>query len=93
MAAQTCIRAQTATLTATTADGITFSDGAHNRLRVTNHHATEKLYVRLDATTPVAEADENYICLATQSLELPFRAAACGVVGNGNIYTVAVFSI
>lgn len=57
MAAQTCVSAQTATLSSSTADSVTFS-GTGNRLRITAHD--NALYVRFDGTTAVAAADNTH---------------------------------
>lgn len=92
MAAQTCVHSQTATLTGTTADSITFS-GTGGKLMVTNHHATELLFFRFDGTTAVGSADENYVCRPGQTVELEghWGRPVLSVVGNANPYTVSIF--
>lgn len=92
MASQTCVVAQTATLSTTVADLITFS-GKGNNLIVTNHDGTNNLFFRPDGVTAVGSADENYVVRPGQTLVLPgvFGGSKVSVVGNGNIYTVAIF--
>lgn len=102
--AQTCVRVQTATLSTTTADSVTFSGGGTS-LAITNHDAAQKLYFRTDGVTAVSAADENYVVLpgATFVMSLPTFAAQSGwdgavggfpvisIVGSGNTYTAAIF--
>lgn len=99
MAAQTCAVAQTATLSTTVADSITFSSTGTS-LCVTNHDASNKLYFRVDGVTAVGAADDNYVVLPSQSVTIN-RVGISGwdgvgafpvisVVGSGNIYTVAI---
>jgi hypothetical protein len=92
MAAQTCAVAQTATLSTTVADTITFT-GKGNNLIVTNHDGTNNLFFRVDGTTAVGSADDNYVVRPGQTLVLPgvFGGTLVSVVGNGNVYTVAIF--
>lgn len=92
MAAQTCVHAQTATLSTTVADAITFT-GKGKKLMVTNHDATTALYFRIDGTTAVSAADENYVVLPGETTELEghWSGKAISVVGSGNTYTVAIF--
>jgi len=92
MAAQTCAVAQTATLSTTVADSITFT-GKGNSLIVTNHDAAQNLFFRVDGTTAVGSADDNYVVRPGQTLVLTgvFGGKPVSVVGSGNIYTVAIF--
>jgi hypothetical protein len=82
-----------ATLTTTTADTVTLT-GQGVSLAVTNHDATEKLWFRIDGSTAVALADENFIVLpgTTKVLGVTTTAASAivSVVGNGNVYSVEI---
>lgn len=78
-----------ATLTGTTADVVTLTEDGEE-LRVVNHHATEKLWVRFDGTTAVALADETFIVLPNSVQVFPggFQNRPISIVGNANVYSV-----
>lgn len=98
MAAQTCIQAQHATLTTTTADTILFS-GNGGYFRITNRDASVALYCSIparivaDLVTPVSAADDTFYIAAGSSLILkkPFNFKAIAVVGNANAYSVEIW--
>lgn len=87
MAAQTCNRAQHATLSGTTADSVTFS-AFGSEIAVTNRDASVTLYFRQDGTTAVSAADETYVVLPLQTKVVPYQRGVVSVVGNGNAYSV-----
>lgn len=91
MAAQTCVNAQHATLSSTTADSVTFS-GTGSEIAVTNRDTSTTLYFRVDATTAVAAADNTFAVLPLQTKVV--RAAGAkviSVVGNGNSYSAELW--
>ena len=94
MAANAGAKACSFTLSGTTADTVNFTRSGGS-LIVTNRHATEMLWVRLDGTTAVAAADENYAVPAGTSLTLSGGKfggnQTRSVVGNGNTVTVGIF--
>lgn len=88
------INANTSTLSGTTADTCTMT-GQGTSLAVTNHDASVTLWVRIDGTTAVADADENFCILPLQTKVLNVTTGSgsrvISVVGNGNKYSVEVF--
>ena len=94
MATGSAVRSVTNTLSSTTADTITLTQ-RWPAVEITNHDATTPLYVRLDGTTPVAEADGTTVVPAgaTKILKATVSGSdvtgtAVGVVGDGNTYTI-----
>src|SRR5678815_4118395 len=101
MAAQTCVFAQHATLSGSTADSVTFS-GRGSTLRVINKDSSNALYftpgtLQSDGATAVVAvgaADETFYVAPGQSLSIavnPNRALKISIVGNGNAYGAEVW--
>lgn len=93
MADQTCVNAQHATLSGTTADSVTFS-GSGSDIAVTNRDSSVLLYFRVDGTTAVAAADETFVVLPLQTKILrrrPSGLAVVSIVGNGNSYSAELW--
>ena len=91
MAAVDGVQACSATLTGGTADTVTLT-GQGASLAVTNRHATNEMWVRLDASTAaVANADENYLVLAGSTVVFGVTTGAASrvisIVGTDNPYT------
>lgn len=93
MAAQTCIQAQHATLSGSTADSVTFS-GVGTELCVTNRDSTNTLYFSVAAgVTAVAAADDTYVVLPLQSKTLAIPCMGnlvISVVANGGGYSAEI---
>lgn len=96
MASETIQRSATNTLTGTTADTITF-DQLWPAIEVTNHDATDTLYVLMNGTTtPVAVdgANQNTVILPgstklVRAVPVPnTRTIVLSIVGDGGVYTV-----
>ena len=91
MAAQTCVKAQHATLSTTVADSVTFS-GHGTTLAVTNNDATTTLYCRMDGVTAVSLADDTYEILPKQTKSFQIMGSpALSVVGSGNAYSAEIY--
>jgi len=91
MAAQTCVNAQHATLSTTTADSVTFS-GTGANIAVTNRDASTTLYFRIDGTTAVSAADETFVVLPLQTKVISAAGTkVISVVGNGNAYSAELW--
>jgi ATP-dependent protease HslVU (ClpYQ) peptidase subunit len=93
MATDSATRSVTNTLTTTTADTVTLTQG-WELIAVTNLDATDVLYFRMDGTTAVAEADNTYAVLAARTVVVPGTPNSSGqhvisVVGDGGKYQVA----
>jgi hypothetical protein len=90
--AQTAVYVQSATLSTTTADTVTFS-GHGKTLAVTNRDSTNTLYFTIDGTTTaVAAADECFAVLPLQTFTLSGGPVwpVLSVVGSGGGYTMAI---
>jgi hypothetical protein len=93
MATDSATRSVTNTLTTTTADTVTLTQG-WEAIAVTNHDAADIVYFRMDGTTAVAEADNTYVVLPGKTVIVPGTPNSSGqhvvsVVGDGGKYTVA----
>jgi hypothetical protein len=87
MAADTAARAVTNTLTGGTADVITFTN-KWPAVDITNHHASEALYYRVDGTTAVVAANDCGVVMPGGSKIVALSGLVVSVIGNGNVYTV-----
>lgn len=92
MATDSAVRSVTNTLSGTTADTITLLQ-AWPAIEVTNHDATDLLYVRMDGTAAVAGADNTTIVLPASTKIIKSSINASGqtvvsVVGDGGTYTI-----
>lgn len=93
MASDSDVRSVTNTLTSTTADTVTL-DQPWPAVEITNHDATNALYVRWDGTTAVAEANGCSVVLPGNTKVVKgevaegTRTIVLSVVGDGNKYTV-----
>lgn len=85
-------RSVTNTLSGTTADTVTLEQ-AWPAIEVTNHHATELIYLRQDGTTAAAGADGATVVLPASTKVVKSTINSAGqsvvsIVGNGNVYTI-----
>lgn len=93
MATDSAIRSVTNTLTATTADTITLNQ-RWPAVEITNHDGTTALYIRMDGTAAVAEADNTTVIPAGMTKVIAAEPAegtntiVVSVVGDGNKYTI-----
>ena len=92
MATDSGVRSVTNTFSTTVADTVTLTQ-AWPYIAITNHDATNAVYVRFDGTTPVAEANENAVVRvsSTRVFHAPINSAGqvvVGLVGSGGKYTV-----
>lgn len=92
MATDTAATSVTNTLSGTTADTITLTNG-WDAIEVTNHDATNWIYLRQDGTTAVAEADNTTPVPPSTSKVLAAAKNSVNdnvisIVGNGNKYTI-----
>lgn len=92
MATDSHARSVTNTLTGTTADTVMLLQ-PWPAIEVTNHDATDKLYVRLDGTTAVAEANGTTPILPGTSKIIAASLNAVNqivvsIVGDGGVYTI-----
>lgn len=92
MASHSVTRAKTATLSGTTADTITLTQG-WPAVAITNHDVSDVVYFRMDGTTAVAAADNATPVLAGSSVIRMATINASNqitvsIVGDGGTYTV-----
>lgn len=92
MATDSAVRSVTNTLTTTVADTITLTQ-AWRAIEVTNHDASDLLYLRQDGTTAVASADGTSVVLPASSKVLAASVNGSGqivvsIVGDGGTYTI-----
>lgn len=95
MATDSVVRSCTNTLSTTVADTITLTQ-PWPAIDITNHDATNNLYVRQDGVTAVGAADGTTVVLPGQSKVLApmlycvstSAPHTLSVVGSGNVYTV-----
>lgn len=92
MATDSAVKAVTNTFSTTVADAITLTQG-WPFVAITNHDASNPVYVRFDGTTPVAEADNNAIVRVSSTRVFPVSPNSSGqivigLVGSGGKYTV-----
>lgn len=92
MATDSAARSVTNTLTGTTADTITLTQG-WEAVAVTNHDATDVVYFRTDGTTAVAAANDTIPVLPGTTVIRAVGTNTSGqivvsVVGDGGAYTV-----
>lgn len=92
MATDSASRSVTNTLSTTTADTVTLTQG-WPLVAVTNHDATDFVYFRQDGTTAVAAADN---CTVVPPARTVYRSAVLtsagtiviSIVGDGGTYTI-----
>lgn len=97
MATDSSVKSVTNTLSGTTADAITLTQG-WPAMEITNHDSADLLYVRVDGTTAVAQANGCTVILPGQTKVVQSSlnvspstgATSCfvSVVGDGGSYTV-----
>ncbi len=92
MATDSAVRSVTNTLSGTTADAITLTQGWPN-IAVTNQDSADLVYFRQDGTTAVAAADGTSLVLPGQTVIRASSPNSSGqhvisIVGDGGAYTV-----
>lgn len=92
MATDSDARSVTNTLSGTTADTVTLTQG-WSAVDVTNHDATDVIYFRMDGTTAVAAANGCSVLLPGQSKVVAASLNQAGqvvvsIVGDGGTYTI-----
>lgn len=75
MADYTVSFAKHATLAASTVDKVTLQAN-REIIQVSNHHATDAIYVTFGAPDPVAAADDTHIVVAGTVVQYPSRTGA-----------------
>lgn len=96
MASHSAVRVQTFTLGAGVADDVTLSLSSIATLELVHHgNVTNPVYFRLDATTPVAAADENEVLLPNERLRVAARGGTTQVLGfiSAGAATVTVIGL
>ena len=93
MALYSVTAAKHATLSGTTYDAISISNGC-TAVEVMNRSGSADMHFTVDGTVPAAGADNTYIVTAGQALVVPSPDAnndgicVVAVIGNGNVYSV-----
>lgn len=97
MATDSAVRSVTNTLTTTVADTVTLLQ-AWPAVEVTNHDASDLLYIRQDGTTAVAGADGTTVILPASSKVVKSTinvntstgasTTVISIVGDGGVYTI-----
>lgn len=92
MAAYNVVRAESATLTGTTADVVTLNGVYVFGVQVINRSGAGPLSVTVDGATPTALGDDCLVVMPGDTVLIPLFPRAGGVVvrvvGDGNQYTV-----
>lgn len=93
MATDSATRSVTNSLSGTTADTVTLTQ-LWPAIECTNHDATTALYIRMDGTTAVSEADNTTVVPAGMTKVVAAEPVAntttivVSIVGDGNKYTI-----